>query len=526
MALVSAAQPARVQAPVRLPPRCSWRRSSLRRRRSAHAGTACAPRRRRPQGEARHDHPRGARCRPAALLPVVEAAHDADAPDDDLDSSGGTFDLDPAHDRDAVDDHLAVREARLPQVDLAAAQIANAVNLSPHRPAALALEPADRPRAPTWTRPSPPIRARPTAAPSGCGSFTELTEGPGAATPGPGRSRVIGANSPYVRAVYAASSRSSNSSMSSRPSARASRSASATRSRSASEARSSGRSSSVIGSSLRGRSSVMALSLRGRRHRASPGDGSVPRVHPRRSRPRCPAPAPTGPPADSPAAIRATSGAADCAAGNASHCRGPSTFTTRAPTPRSIGGSSRSRSTTRVRSLSPTSCSPASAPSYISRPWSMTITRLHSCSMSVRSCVVSSTVVPRSAFSSRRNSAHPGLADHVEPDRRLVQVEHLGVVQQRRRDVAAHPLPERQLPHRHVQQRAQIEEFDAAGPGSPGNGRPGCGTCGASAGTSRSAAGPTTASCAARTPPRSGGPAASAPATDRCPRPAAGRRSA
>jgi hypothetical protein len=38
--------------------------------------------------------------------------------------------------------------------------------------------------------------------------------------------------------------------------------------------------------------------------------------------------------------------------------------------------------------------------------------------------------------------AQPALADHVQSDGGLVEVQDLRVVQERRRDVAAHPLPQ------------------------------------------------------------------------------------
>src|SRR2546423_5978727 len=39
------------------------------------------------------------------------------------------------------------------------------------------------------------------------------------------------------------------------------------------------------------------------------------------------------------------------------------------------------------------------------------------------------------------------LDQHVQADRRLVEEQHLGLVQERQRDLAAHPLPERELAH-------------------------------------------------------------------------------
>ena len=74
--------------------------------------------------------------------------------------------------------------------------------------------------------------------------------------------------------------------------------------------------------------------------------------------------------------------------------------------------------------------------------------------------MVSSTVTPRCAVRLAEELAEPGLADDVEPDRRLVEVDDLGVVQQRGGDVAAHPLAERQLPDRRVEEGAEVEQVD------------------------------------------------------------------
>ena len=101
----------------------------------------------------------------------------------------------------------------------------------------------------------------------------------------------------------------------------------------------------------------------------------------------------------------------------------------------------------------------------------------------------------------------PALAHHVEPDRRLVEVEDLGVVQQRRRDVAAHPLAEAELAHRGVEQVAEVEQLDELGEVACGSGRRGSGRSSAAARRSRAAGGPTTAWCAGRRPRRSAGPA-------------------
>ena len=87
--------------------------------------------------------------------------------------------------------------------------------------------------------------------------------------------------------------------------------------------------------------------------------------------------------------------------------------------------------------------------------------------MSPRSCVVSRIVVPRSALSRVRNAADGRLADHVEADRRLVEHEQLGVVHQRRRQVAAHPLPEAELAHRSVEERPEVQQLGQLGEPGP-----------------------------------------------------------
>ena len=51
-----------------------------------------------------------------------------------------------------------------------------------------------------------------------------------------------------------------------------------------------------------------------------------------------------------------------------------------------------------------------------------------------------------------------GLCRHVEADRRLVEKQQARRVQQRRRELAAHPLAERELTHRRVEQRAELEQ--------------------------------------------------------------------
>ena len=186
------------------------------------------------------------------------------------------------------------------------------------------------------------------------------------------------------------------------------------------------------------------------------------------------------------AAIRATSGAADSRRRERQPLPRPLHLdrTRAAPVRRSAAVPAPGPPPASARSP-PASCSPASAPSYISRPWSMTITRLHSCSMSVQ--VVRGQQHRRAPLGVHlaQELPHLRLGDHVEPDGRLVEVQHLGVVQQRRRDVAAHPLAEGELPHRHVQQVAQVQQFDAAVEVLAVTARPGSGTSGAPAGTSR-----------------------------------------
>jgi hypothetical protein len=68
--------------------------------------------------------------------------------------------------------------------------------------------------------------------------------------------------------------------------------------------------------------------------------------------------------------------------------------------------------------------------------------------------VVSRIVVPRSAFSRARK---PRIVS-VEPDRGFVQEEHVGPVEQRGGDLAARALAERELAHRHVEQRVELEQ--------------------------------------------------------------------
>ena len=120
-------------------------------------------------------------------------------------------------------------------------------------------------------------------------------------------------------------------------------------------------------------------------------------------------------------------------------------------------------------------------PSCTTRPWSITTSRRHSRSMSARSCVVSTSVVSPPAPSSARNAADRLLADHVQADRRLVQEQHLGAVQQRRGQLAAHPLAQRELPDRGVEERVQVEQRRGSGAAGPRARRPAPGRCAAAA---------------------------------------------
>ena len=103
--------------------------------------------------------------------------------------------------------------------------------------------------------------------------------------------------------------------------------------------------------------------------------------------------------------------------------------------------------------------------------------------------------------------AQPALADHVETDGRLVEVEDLGVVQQRRGDVAAHPLTQAELADRGVEEVAEVEQLDVLLEVAAVPRRVDPVDLLQQLEASRAAAGPTTASCAGRRRRRSGGPA-------------------
>ena len=80
--------------------------------------------------------------------------------------------------------------------------------------------------------------------------------------------------------------------------------------------------------------------------------------------------------------------------------------------------------------------------------------------MSCRSWVVSSERGAALVVERAEELAQATLAHHVQADGRLVEVEHLGVVQQRGGDVAAHPLAEAELAHRGVELVAEVEQVD------------------------------------------------------------------
>ncbi len=56
--------------------------------------------------------------------------------------------------------------------------------------------------------------------------------------------------------------------------------------------------------------------------------------------------------------------------------------------------------------------------------------------------------------------ADPLLHGHVEPDRRLVEEEHLRPMQQRADDLDLHALAQRELPHRLAHEVADLEQLD------------------------------------------------------------------
>ena len=71
-----------------------------------------------------------------------------------------------------------------------------------------------------------------------------------------------------------------------------------------------------------------------------------------------------------------------------------------------------------------------------------------SCSSSAMSWLVTSTVTPRSRFSSLDEVQDAAPGQDVEPERGLVEQQHLRLVQQRQGEVGAHALAQAQLARR------------------------------------------------------------------------------
>ena len=221
-------------------------------------------------------------------------------------------------------------------------------------------------------------------------------------------------------------------------------------------------------------------------------------------------------------ATRAVSSAAEPR--KRSHWRGPSTFSTTAPST-SSGGAGSSRST-------------------IERPLAaVVLLQVRDASVPDQRAVVDheqplaqpldvAEVVRRQddrdavlAVDLDQEVADPLLRDDVEADRRLVEEQQLGAVEHRRRQFAADALAERELPDGRVEERVELEHFaEPLETFAVTVGRD-AGRCGAGGRRSRGAVGPTTAGCAARTSRRSGARARSAAATARARRRGHGRSS-
>ena len=102
----------------------------------------------------------------------------------------------------------------------------------------------------------------------------------------------------------------------------------------------------------------------------------------------------------------------------------------------------------------------ASGPSKRILPWWMTIDALAE-RLDVRHVVARQQhgrVVAAVVLGDER--ADPLLHRHVEPDRRLVEEEHLRPVQQRADHLDLHPLAEREVPHRLADEVADVEQLD------------------------------------------------------------------
>ena len=171
----------------------------------------------------------------------------------------------------------------------------------------------------------------------------------------------------------------------------------------------------------------------------------------------------------------------------------------------------------------PWACSPASEPSYTDRA---VVDHDHPVAQRLDVLQVVRGEQQRGAalgVERAEELAQPALADHVEPDGGLVEVDHLRVVEQGGGDVAAHPLAEAELAHRACRAGRRGRAARRSGRGSRGSAPAGCGTSSAAGRRSRAAAGPTTASSAGRRRRRSAAPArraarlGSSPATRTCP---------
>ena len=88
----------------------------------------------------------------------------------------------------------------------------------------------------------------------------------------------------------------------------------------------------------------------------------------------------------------------------------------------------------------------------------MIMMRRHNSSMSSRSCVVSKNCGAKFAIDGAEKLADMVLGHNVESDGGLVEKQQGRIMQQRRRQIAAHALAERELAHRRVQVVANVQE--------------------------------------------------------------------
>ena len=75
------------------------------------------------------------------------------------------------------------------------------------------------------------------------------------------------------------------------------------------------------------------------------------------------------------------------------------------------------------------------------------------------SCVVEQDSDALFGIDGLQKGANARFGDDIQANRRLVQVEQFGIVQQSRRKVASHALPKRELAHRGVYELVQIKQF-------------------------------------------------------------------